>query len=258
MTTTSSSVQSTHSSSLPSSGSAAANADPLELAKFGALAHKWWDPEGEFKPLHQINPLRLGWIAGAANGLAGKKVLDVGCGGGILAEAMVAAGAEVTGIDLSEKPLGVARLHQLESGATVDYRLIGAEALSDAMAAAFDVVTCMEMLEHVPLPASAIAACARLAKPGGTVVFSTLNRNARSYLYAIIGAEYVLRLLPRGTHDWTRFIKPSELSHDARRSGLELAALTGMQYNPVTRTYALGPDTGVNYIAAYRKPAAHG
>jgi 2-polyprenyl-6-hydroxyphenyl methylase/3-demethylubiquinone-9 3-methyltransferase len=258
MTTTSSSAPSAVSSSIPPSSRGAANADPLELAKFGALAHKWWDPEGEFKPLHQINPLRLGWIADIAGGLARKSVLDVGCGGGILAEAMAACGAEVTGIDLSEKPLGVARLHQLESGAKVDYRLIGAEALAETTPAAFDVVTCLEMLEHVPLPASAIAACARLAKPGGTIVFSTLNRNARSYLYAIIGAEYVLRLLPRGTHDWTRFIKPSELSHDARRSGLELAALTGMQYNPITRTYTLGPDTGVNYIAAYRKPAAHG
>jgi 2-polyprenyl-6-hydroxyphenyl methylase/3-demethylubiquinone-9 3-methyltransferase len=258
MTTPSSSIPSSFASSMPPSSSAAANADPLELAKFGALAHKWWDPEGEFKPLHQINPLRLGWIVGAAGGLAGKNVLDVGCGGGILTEAMAASGAEVTGIDLSEKPLGVARLHQLESGARVDYRLIGAEALSEAMPAAFDVVTCMEMLEHVPLPGSAIAACARLAKPGGTLVFSTLNRNARSYLYAIIGAEYLLRLLPRGTHDWTRFIRPSELCHDARRAGLELAALTGMQYNPITRTYTLGPDTGVNYIAAYRKPVAHG
>jgi 2-polyprenyl-6-hydroxyphenyl methylase / 3-demethylubiquinone-9 3-methyltransferase len=258
MATPSPPVASSDSPPIPPSGSAAANADPLELAKFGALAHKWWDPEGEFKPLHQINPLRLGWIIDAAEGLAGKNVLDVGCGGGILTEAMAASGAKVTGIDLSEKPLGVARLHQLESGAKVDYQLIGAEALSDAMPAAFDVVTCMEMLEHVPLPASAIAACARLAKPGGTVVFSTLNRNARSYVYAIIGAEYVLRLLPRGTHDWTRFIKPSELSHDARRAGLELAALTGMQYNPITRTYTLGPDTGVNYIAAYGKPAGHG
>ena len=251
-------VDSPAASARRAAGQAAANADPLELAKFGALAHKWWDPEGEFKPLHQINPLRLGWIGDVAGGLAGKSVLDVGCGGGILAEAMASAGAAVTGIDLSDKPLGVARLHQLESGAKVEYRLIGAEALADAMPGAFDVVTCMEMLEHVPVPASAVAACARLAKPGGTVVFSTLNRNARSYLYAIIGAEYVLRLLPRGTHDWTRFIKPSELSHDARRAGLELAALTGMQYHPVTRTYTLGPDTGVNYIAAYRRPVAHG
>ena len=258
MTTTTSSVPSAVSSATQLSNRSAANADPLELAKFGALAHKWWDPEGEFKPLHQINPLRLAWIADTEGGLAGKRVLDVGCGGGVLAEAMAVCGAEVIGIDLSEKPLGVARLHQLESGTKVDYRLIGAEALAEAMPAAFDVVTCMEMLEHVPLPASTIAACARLAKPGGTIVFSTLNRNARSYLYAIIGAEYVLRLLPRGTHDWTRFIKPSELCHDARRAGLELAALTGMQYNPITRRYTLGSDTGVNYIAAYRKPAAHG
>jgi 2-polyprenyl-6-hydroxyphenyl methylase/3-demethylubiquinone-9 3-methyltransferase len=236
----------------------AANADPVELAKFGALAHKWWDPAGEFKPLHEINPLRLTWIDEACGGLSGRKVLDVGCGGGILAEAMAARGATVMGIDLSEKPLGVARLHQLESGAQVDYQLVGAEALAATMRGAFDVVTCMEMLEHVPSPASAIAACARLARPGGTVVFSTLNRNARSYLYAIVGAEYVLRLLPRGTHEWARFIKPSELMQDARRAGLDLAAITGMQYNPLTRSYALGPDTGVNYMAAFRTPADHG
>lgn len=234
----------------------ASNADPAELAKFGALAHKWWDPAGEFKPLHAINPLRLRWIADAAGGLAGKTVLDVGCGGGILAESMAAAGATVTGIDLSEKPLSVARLHGLEYGVQVDYRLVSAEAQADATPAAFDVVTCMEMLEHVPAPASTVAACARLVKPGGLVAFSTLNRNLRSYAFAIVGAEYVLGLLPRGTHQWQHFIRPSELAHDARRAGLALVAMTGMQYNPLTRIYTLGPDTAVNYLAAFRRQPA--
>jgi 2-polyprenyl-6-hydroxyphenyl methylase/3-demethylubiquinone-9 3-methyltransferase len=232
-----------------------ANADAAELAKFGALAHRWWDPESEFKPLHQINPLRLGWIDERAGGLAGKRILDVGCGGGILAEAMAACGATVTGIDLSDKPLGVARLHGLESGIKVDYRLVAAEALAAEMPAAFDVVTCMEMLEHVPDPASTVAACAALARPGGTLVFSTLNRNPKSYLFAIVGAEYLLRLLPRGTHDWARIIRPSELAAFARRAGLDDAALIGMSYNPFSRTYGLGPDLGVNYLAAFRKPA---
>ncbi|MEO6567027.1 MAG: bifunctional 2-polyprenyl-6-hydroxyphenol methylase/3-demethylubiquinol 3-O-methyltransferase UbiG [Casimicrobiaceae bacterium] len=237
---------------------ASANADPAELAKFSALAHRWWDPESEFRPLHEINPLRLSWIADAAGGLAGKDVLDVGCGGGILAEAMATAGARVTGIDLSEKALGVAKLHQLESGAQVDYRLIAAEAMAAAHPGAFDLVTCMEMLEHVPDPASIVTACARLARPGGTLVFSTLNRNPKSYLFAILGAEYVLKLLPRGTHDWTRFLRPAELAGFARRAGLDLTALIGMTYNPLTKVYRLEPDTSVNYIAAFRAPAHAG
>ncbi len=233
---------------------ATANADPAELAKFSALAHRWWDPESEFRPLHEINPLRLSWIADAAGGLAGKDVLDVGCGGGILAEAMAAAGARVTGIDLSEKALGVAKLHQLESGAQVNYRLIAAEAMAAAQPGTFDLVTCMEMLEHVPDPASIVAACACLARPGGALVFSTLNRNPKSYVFAILGAEYVLNLLPRGTHDWTRFIRPAELSSFGRRAGLDLTAMIGMTYNPLTKVYRLQPDTSVNYIAAFRAP----
>ena len=232
----------------------AANADPAELAKFSALAHRWWDPHSEFRPLHEINPLRLSWIADVATGFAGKDVLDVGCGGGILAEAMAVSGARVTGIDLSEKALGVAQLHRLESGASVDYRLIAAEDLAAAAPGTFDLVTCMEMLEHVPDPASIVAACSRLARPGGTLVFSTLNRNPKSYLFAIVGAEYVLRLLPRGTHDWTRFLRPAELAGFARRAGLDLTAMIGMTYNPLTKVYRLEADTSVNYIAAFRKP----
>jgi len=234
------------------------NADPAELAKFSALAHRWWDPGSEFRPLHEINPLRLGWIERVAGGLPGKAVLDVGCGGGILAEAMAGAGARVTGIDLSEKALGVAQLHRLESGVAVDYRLIAAEALALETPARFDVVTCMEMLEHVPDPGSIVAACAALAKPGGTLVFSTLNRNPKSYVFAILGAEYLLRLLPRGTHDWTRFLRPSELAAFARRAGLDLDQMTGMTYNPLTRVYRLEADTSVNYLAAYRKPSHAG
>ncbi|MEP7330146.1 MAG: bifunctional 2-polyprenyl-6-hydroxyphenol methylase/3-demethylubiquinol 3-O-methyltransferase UbiG [Betaproteobacteria bacterium] len=232
----------------------ASNADPAELAKFSALAHRWWDPESEFRPLHEINPLRLAWITDAAGGLSGKAVLDVGCGGGILAEAMAATGARVTGIDLSAKALGVAQLHRLESGAEVSYRLIAAEDLASAEPASFDVVTCMEMLEHVPDPASTVAACARLARPGGTIVFSTLNRNPKSYLFAIVGAEYLLRLLPRGTHDWTRFLRPAELAGFARHAGLDLTSMIGMTYNPFTRVYKLEADTSVNYIAAFCKP----
>ncbi len=235
---------------------AATNADPAELAKFGALAHRWWDPGSEFRPLHEINPLRLSWIERVTQGLAGKDVLDVGCGGGILAEAMVNGGARVTGIDLSDKALGVAQLHRLESGIAVDYRLIAAEALAAEMPGRFDVVTCMEMLEHVPDPAAIVAACATLAKPGATLVFSTLNRNPRSYLLAIIGAEYVLRLLPRGTHDWTKFLRPAELAAFARRAGLDISEMIGMTYNPLTKVYALAPDTSVNYIAAFHKPLA--
>ena len=232
-----------------------ANADPAELEKFGALAHRWWDPASEFKPLHDINPLRVGWIDSVAGGLSGKAVVDVGCGGGILAEAMARLGARVTGIDLSAKPIAVAKLHRLESGVDVDYRLVAAETLAAESPAAFDVVTCMELLEHVPSPASTISACANLAKPGGTVVFSTISRNPKSYLYAIVGAEYVLGLLPRGTHDWSRFIRPSELAHDARRAGLDVLQFCGMQYNPLTRGYRLSADTAVNYLAAFRKPA---
>jgi 2-polyprenyl-6-hydroxyphenyl methylase/3-demethylubiquinone-9 3-methyltransferase len=229
------------------------NADPVELAKFGDLAHKWWDPGSEFKPLHEINPLRLHWIDRVA-GLSGKRALDVGCGGGILAEAMAGLGADVTGIDLAEKSLGVARLHLLESGAKVDYRGIGAEDLATEAPASFDVVTCMEMLEHVPDPASTVRACATLAKPGGHVFFSTLNRNPKSYLFAVIGAEYLLKLLPRGTHDYARFIKRSELARMVRGAGLDLIEITGMSYNPFTRTYSLGHDTDVNYLVACAKP----
>ncbi|MEO8344070.1 MAG: bifunctional 2-polyprenyl-6-hydroxyphenol methylase/3-demethylubiquinol 3-O-methyltransferase UbiG [Betaproteobacteria bacterium] len=241
---------STTSFAAPPSG----NVDPSELAKFGALAHRWWDPESEFKPLHEINPLRLEWIDKVAGGIAGKHVLDVGCGGGILAEAMALRGAQVTGIDLGERALGVAKLHQLESGVVVDYRLIAAEALAVEAPGAFDVVTCMEMLEHVPDPSAIVAACAALAAAGGTVVFSTLNRNPKSYLFAIVGAEYLLNILPRGTHDWAKFLRPSELATFARRAGLELTELIGMTYNPLTRIYRLEPDTSVNYVAAYGKP----
>ncbi len=231
-----------------------ANADPAELQKFSELAHRWWDPGSEFKPLHEINPLRLDWIDSKAS-LPGKKVLDVGCGGGILAESMAARGATVTGIDLSDKALGVARLHLFESGQDVDYQLVSAEDLAARQPAAFDVVTCMEMLEHVPDPASTIAACSRLVKPGGHVFFSTLNRNPKSYLFAIIGAEYILNLLPRGTHEYARFIKPSELARDCRHAGLEVDELIGMSYNPLSRVYSLGRDTGVNYLMHTRRHA---
>lgn len=230
------------------------NADPAELQKFSELAHRWWDPNSEFKPLHEINPLRLDWIDAKAS-IAGKKVLDVGCGGGILAESMAARGAKVTGIDLSDKALGVARLHLLESSQQVDYELISAEDLAARAPGSFDVVTCMEMLEHVPDPASTICACAKLVRPGGHVFFSTLNRNPKSYLFAIIGAEYILRLLPRGTHEYARFIKPSELARDCRHAGLDVEELIGMSYNPFTRVYSLGRDTDVNYLMHTRRPA---
>jgi len=223
------------------------NADPAELDKFSKLAHRWWDPEGEFRPLHDINPLRLDWIAQHAP-LEGSRVLDVGCGGGILAEAMAQRGARVTGIDLSEKALKVAQLHLLESRLEVQYENVSVEDYAAAHAGKFDAVTCMELLEHVPEPASMVAACARLVRPGGQVFFSTINRNPKSYLFAVIGAEYVLRLLPKGTHDYLRFIKPSELSRWSRAAGLRPDDLIGMTYNPVTRRYRLGRDCDVNYL----------
>jgi 2-polyprenyl-6-hydroxyphenyl methylase / 3-demethylubiquinone-9 3-methyltransferase len=231
------------------------NVDPAELAKFSALAHRWWDPASDFKPLHDINPLRLRHIAERCGGFAGKRALDVGCGGGILTEAMAREGASVTGIDLSEKALSVARLHQLESGVEVDYRLVAAEALAAETPAAFDVVTCMELLEHVPDPASIVAACAKLTKPRGLTVFATINRNPKAYLFAVIGGEYLLRLLPRGTHDYARFLKPSELAAFARRASLAPDALVGMTYNPLAKSYRLDPDTSVNYIASFRQDA---
>ena len=223
------------------------NADQNELDKFSELAHRWWDPNSEFKPLHEINPLRLEWIGGHAE-LAGKKVLDIGCGGGILSESMAQCGAAVTGIDLSEKALAVARLHLLESGQQVDYQKIAAEDLADQAPGQFDVVTCMEMLEHVPNPASTIAACAALVKPGGHVFFSTINRNAKAYMLAVVGAEYILKLLPRGTHEYAKFIKPSELSRWAKSVALEPDELVGMSYNPLSQRYSLGRDTSVNYL----------
>jgi 2-polyprenyl-6-hydroxyphenyl methylase/3-demethylubiquinone-9 3-methyltransferase len=223
------------------------NADELELQKFGDLAHKWWDKNSEFKPLHAINPLRLNWIDGLV-GLKEKRVLDVGCGGGILSESMYFKGAEVMGIDLGEKALNVAKLHQLESGAKVDYQYVAVEALATQQPASFDVVTCMEMLEHVPDPAAIIAACARLVKPGGSVFFSTINRNPKAYLFAVIGAEYVLNLLPKGTHDYSKFIKPSELAGWARLANLDMLSIRGMSYNPITQHYALGDDVAVNYM----------
>lgn len=223
------------------------NADQAELDKFGELAHRWWDPNSEFKPLHDINPLRIDWIDQAIS-LAGKRVLDVGCGGGLLSEGMAVRGANVTGIDLSEKPLGVAKLHLLETGQKVDYRKISVEELAEQMPGEFDAVTCLEMLEHVPNPSSVITACARLVKPGGQVFLSTLNRNPKSYLFAVIGAEYVLQMLPKGTHDYARFIKPSELARWAKMANLEPEELVGMSYNPLTKKYSLGKDTSVNYL----------
>ncbi len=234
------------------------NADPQELAKFSELAHRWWDPTSEFKPLHQINPLRLDWIErlAGANGLRGKRVLDVGCGGGILAESMARRGAaQVLGIDLAVKPLKVAQLHALEAGIeNLDYREVAAEALAAECPASFDVVTCMEMLEHVPDPASVVRACATLVKPGGQVFFSTLNRNPRSFLFAIVGAEHLLKLLPKGTHEYAKFIRPSELARWCRDAGLELEHTRGMQYNPLTGRYWLSGDTSVNYLFGCRLP----
>jgi 2-polyprenyl-6-hydroxyphenyl methylase/3-demethylubiquinone-9 3-methyltransferase len=230
------------------------NVDPQEVAKFSELAHRWWDPTSEFKPLHDINPLRLGWIDRCV-GLAGKRVLDVGCGGGLLTEGMAGCGASVTGIDLSEKALGVAHLHMLESGCNVDYRLVAAETLAAEAPASFDAVTCLEMLEHVPDPASTIAACAALVKPGGQVFFSTINRNPKAYLFAVIGAEYILNLLPKGTHDYAKFLRPAELARFARQAGLEVNEVIGMTYNPFTQTYRLGNDTSVNYLMRAARPS---
>lgn len=225
------------------------NADPIELKKFSDLAHRWWDVTSEFRPLHEINPLRLEWI-NAQVPLNGKTVVDIGCGGGILAESMAKKGAVVLGIDLSEKALKVADLHSLETGINIRYELVSAEALAAREGARFDVVTCMEMLEHVPDPAAVIAACAALVKPGGHVFFSTINRNPKAYLLAVLGAEYLLRLLPRGTHDYEKFIKPAELAQYARNAGLSVDGIKGMTYNPLTRIYSLCRDTDVNYLVA--------
>ncbi len=230
------------------------NVDAQELAKFSELAHRWWDPDSEFRPLHQINPLRLNWIDELA-GLRGKAVLDVGCGGGILAESMARRAAHVTGIDLAAKPLGVARLHALEEGVSnLDYREVATEVLAAEQPAAFDVVTCMEMLEHVPDPAAVVQACSTLVRPGGWVFFSTLNRNPKAFLFAVIGAEYLLRLLPRGTHEYARFIRPSELARWCREAGLSLQGSRGLEYNPLTKRYRLSADTSVNYLFACRRP----
>jgi 2-polyprenyl-6-hydroxyphenyl methylase/3-demethylubiquinone-9 3-methyltransferase len=230
------------------------NVDPAEIAKFEALAARWWDPNSEFKPLHDINPLRLNWIDERA-GLAGKSVLDVGCGGGILAESMARRGATVTGIDMGEAPLSVARLHLLESGLKVDYRRVPVEELAAEQPGSFDVVTCLEMLEHVPDPAAIVRACFELARPGGCIFFSTINRNPKSYAFAILGAEYLLKLLPRGTHDYAKFIRPSELAAWIRAAGLDLADMTGLHYNPFTHRYWLAPNVDVNYLVATRRPA---
>ena len=228
------------------------NVDQSEIAKFSALAHRWWDPNSEFKPLHAINPLRLGWIKSIVS-LEGKKVVDIGCGGGILAESISQSGADTTGIDLSEKALKVAELHALEVGANLTYRSISAEELADEQPGQYDVVTCMEMLEHVPDPASVVRACAKLCKPGGTLFFSTLNRSPKSYLFAIIGAEYILKLLPKGTHEYAKFIKPSELVAFTRHAELEMINMKGLSYNPLTQIYSLSDDVDVNYMIAVRK-----
>jgi 2-polyprenyl-6-hydroxyphenyl methylase/3-demethylubiquinone-9 3-methyltransferase len=231
------------------------NVDAQELAKFSDLAHRWWDAESEFRPLHEINPLRLAWIDELAS-LRGKTVLDVGCGGGILAESMARKAGHVTGIDLAAKPLGVARLHALEAGVeNLDYREVATESLASEQPAAFDVVTCMEMLEHVPDPASVVQACTTLVRPGGWVFFSTLNRNPKAFLFAIVGAEYLLRMLPKGTHEYERFIRPSELARWCRDAGLALQTSRGLEYNPLTKRYRLSDDTSVNYLVACRRPA---
>jgi 2-polyprenyl-6-hydroxyphenyl methylase/3-demethylubiquinone-9 3-methyltransferase len=229
------------------------NVDPLEVQKFSKLAHRWWDQSSEFRTLHEINPLRLEWINTCVT-LAGKTILDVGCGGGILAESMAKKGAHVTGIDLSEKALKVADLHSLESGVQIRYEMVAAENLAAREPGHYDVVTCMEMLEHVPDPAAIVQACATLVKPGGHVFFSTLNRNPKSYLFAILGAEYMLRLLPKGTHDYAKFITPAELSQFTRNAGLRIDILKGLTYNPLTQLYSLNQDTSVNYLMACRRP----
>jgi 2-polyprenyl-6-hydroxyphenyl methylase/3-demethylubiquinone-9 3-methyltransferase len=230
------------------------NADPAELQKFSDLAHRWWDPNSEFKPLHDINPLRIDYVAERV-ALAGAKMIDIGCGGGLITEALAERGAIVTGVDLSERALTVAKLHLKESGRQVDYRLIAAEAIADELPGAFDAVTCLEMLEHVPDPAQTIAACAKLVKPGGDVFFSTINRNPKAYLMAVIGAEYLLKMLPRGTHDYDKFIKPSELSRWCRMAGLEVKDICGMSYQPFSRTYSLGSDSSVNYLVHAVRPS---
>jgi 2-polyprenyl-6-hydroxyphenyl methylase/3-demethylubiquinone-9 3-methyltransferase len=232
----------------------ATNADPAELEKFGEVAHRWWDPNSEFRPLHDINPARVAWIDRHA-GLKGQRVIDIGCGGGLLSEGMAALGAAVTGIDLSEKALGVARLHLFESGHSIDYRLIAAEAMAEEAPAGFDHVTCLEMLEHVPDPGSTVAACAKLVKPGGQVFLSTLNRNAKAYVVAVLGAEYLLKLLPAGTHEYTRFLKPAELARLCREAGLEVLEITGLRYNPFTREGVVGSDTDINYLLRARRLA---
>jgi 2-polyprenyl-6-hydroxyphenyl methylase/3-demethylubiquinone-9 3-methyltransferase len=229
------------------------NVDLAELAKFDALASRWWDPEGEFRPLHQINPLRLDWIRQLVQ-LDGARALDIGCGGGILAEAMTESGASVTAIDMAEAPLAVARLHLLESGAEVDYRRTTAEELAEGEQGQYDIVTCLEMLEHVPDPSRVVRSCAELVRPGGHVFFSTINRNPKSFVFAIVGAEYILRLLPKGTHEYEKFIRPSELEEWARESGLILKTSTGLHYNPFTRAYSLGPGLDVNYLMYCQRP----
>ncbi len=235
----------------------AQNVDLGEIAKFEELASRWWDPDSEFRPLHEINPLRLNYIDQRV-GLAGKRVVDIGCGGGILSESMARRGADVTGIDMGEAPLSVARLHSMETGVDVNYRQITAEELAEEMPGQFDVVTCLEMLEHVPDPASVIRACSKLLKPGGQAFFATINRNTKSFLFAIIGAEYILKLLPKGTHEHSKFIKPSELSRDMRKAGLDIHDMTGMTYNPLTKVYRLNPkDVDVNYLIYGSKPAEH-
>lgn len=231
------------------------NVDAAEIAKFDALASRWWDPEGEFRPLHDMNPVRLAWIEERSGGLDGLRVIDIGCGGGILAESMAAKGATVTGADLAEAPLAVARLHLLESGIEVEYVQASAEELADEREEQFDVVTCMEMLEHVPDPESVIVACRRLLKPGGDIFFSTINRNSKAFFMAILGAEYLLRLLPRGTHEYARFIRPSELETWARLAGLQAAGIAGLHYNPLSRRFSLGGNVDVNYLMHFRRPA---
>lgn len=235
-----------------------ANVDAAELAKFESAASRWWDPESEFKPLHEINPLRLDYIEARLGGLGGLRVADVGCGGGLLSEGMAARGARVTGVDLAKRSLAVARAHAMESGFEVDYRCTSAEALARELPGEFDAVTCLELLEHVPDPAGLLRACASLLRPGGSLLVSTINRNPKAYLLAVIGAEYVLRLLPKGTHDYQRFIRPSELSHWCRQAGLLARDLTGMTYNPLTRSFRLAPDVDVNYLAHFRRPAQGG